>query len=428
MAINRILFVTANCSELNMPVHAAGMYQVAEAASQAGYEVRVADTMGRDDPFGFLQEEVMGFRPDCIGLSVRNIDDQDIQARQFLLDQSLEVVRFVRTMTAAPVIVGGAGFSIFPQSVLEYLQADMGLAGEGEQAFVRLLEALNGEERLDEVPGICLPGRGLLSPPSRVRELDGCPLPRPERVRPDLASRSDFWMPYQTRRGCPLDCSYCSTGTIEGRQVRKRSLHQVAENLKAFYASGIRRFFMVDNTFNLPRGYAEAFCQTIIASGLDISWRCIVYPKHCDRSLARLMAEAGCSDVALGFESGSPEVLRALNKRFSPDEVRRASDGLAEAGIKRVGFLLLGGPGETEATVRESLGFAESLELEALKITVGIRIYPGTAVARRAREKGLVDPGDSLLQPSFYLEPELAEWLPEFIETWSAERPNLVLP
>lgn len=234
-------------------------------------------------------------------------------------------------------------------------------------------------------------------------------------------------MPFQTRRGCPLGCSYCSTGRIEGRAIRKRSLDGVLTSLRRFEQAGIRRFFMVDNTFNLPEGYAEALCRSMAEAGLDISWRAIVYPKRISRALARAMARAGCSDVSLGFESGCPEILQAMNKRFGPDDIRQASDRFAEAGIKRVGFLLLGGPGETEDTVRRSLAFVESLGLEALKITVGIRIYPGTLLARQASAKGLIRPDQSLLRPVFFLQPELADWLPGFIESWSAQRPNLVV-
>jgi radical SAM superfamily enzyme YgiQ (UPF0313 family) len=165
----------------------------------------------------------------------------------------------------------------------------------------------------------------------------------------------------------------------------------------------------------------------MIQAGLDLTWCAIVYPKNLDQGLAELMAGSGCSQVSLGFESGSSKMLSALNKRYSLPEVRETSRYLAENGIKRMGFLLLGAPGETRDTVEQSLEFAESLELEALKITVGIRIYPGTLLAKQAVQAGVISPWDSLLEPRFYLEPELEDWLPGRIREWSSKRPGLVV-
>jgi radical SAM superfamily enzyme YgiQ (UPF0313 family) len=112
-----------------------------------------------------------------------------------------------------------------------------------------------------------------------------------------------------------------------------------------------------------------------------------------------------------------------MNKHFGVKEIREASRLLAEFGIKRIGFLLLGGPGETRATVEESLAFADSLNLDALKLTIGIRIYPKTDLARRAVAEGLVAPGDSLLRPRFYLVEELQPWLRETVARWAESRP-----
>ncbi len=149
-------------------------------------------------------------------------------------------------------------------------------------------------------------------------------------------------------------------------------------------------------------------------------WRCILYPHLVEEPLVRAMAEAGCVEVSLGFESGSEPVLREMNKRFRPEDVRAVSDLLAAHGIRRVGFLLLGGPGETRDTVEQSLAFAESLRLEFLKVTVGIRIYPGTPLARRAVAEGAISAEDDLLLPRFYLAPGLERWIQERVARFEA--------
>jgi radical SAM superfamily enzyme YgiQ (UPF0313 family) len=183
---------------------------------------------------------------------------------------------------------------------------------------------------------------------------------------------------------------------------------------------GFRNFYFVDNTFNLPLSYAKELCRKIIQADLGVDWWSIVYPKWVDIELVELMAKAGCTRVSLGFESGSEQVLRQLRKRFNSAEVKAISELFANVGIKRYGFLLLGGPAETKKTVEESLNYAASLHLDGLKVTVGLRIYPHTALARIAVAEGLLKSDDDLLWPRFYLAPTLRDWLPERIAEYNA--------
>ncbi len=129
--------------------------------------------------------------------------------------------------------------------------------------------------------------------------------------------------------------------------------------------------------------------------------------------MVRAMADAGCVEVSLGFESGCPHILKEMNKCFSPAEVRQISERLRTHGIRLFGFLLLGGPGETKESVEESLRFAHSLVLDELRVTAGIRIYPGTTLARRAIADGFIASEAELLLPRFYLAPTLDPWLHE---------------
>ena len=120
-------------------------------------------------------------------------------------------------------------------------------------------------------------------------------------------------------------------------------------------AAGFRRFYFVDNTFNLPPSYARMLCSKLIEANLDIAWRCILYPVKIDEELIRLMAKAGCVEVSLGFESGHELILHGMNKRFKPEDVRRTSELLGKYGIRRMGFLLLGGPGKRKNRLRRAL-------------------------------------------------------------------------
>ena len=373
-----------------------------------------------------LQEEIRKYKPEVIGISVRNIDDQNMDSPKFLLPPVKKVVSDCRGATDAPLVLGGAGFSIFPESTLNYLDADMGIQGEGERAFPVLLDRLQKGVALSGLSGLYLKGHGLQGPREFVQDLDALPLPDAVISSHVAINKREIWMPFQTRRGCPLSCSYCSTFMIEGCTLRKRSPGLVDRGLPCHVDAGFVRFYFVDNIFNIPASYAGKICQKIIQSGLKISWRCIYYPGKADEGLIALMSRAGCTEVSLGFESGSENILHRMNKKFSPAHVRRASEILKENGIRRLGFLMLGGPGETRETVNDSLDFADSLHLDGLKITIGIRIYPCTAVWKAAIKDGLISPKDDLLLPKFYIIQQLNDWLHETVQAWKAERPYCI--
>ena len=220
-----------------------------------------------------------------------------------------------------------------------------------------------------------------------------------------------------------MKCSYCSTPAIEGILIRKRFPELVAKWIARWVDAGCSQFFFVDNTFNLPSSYARELCGQLISLKLDINWHCILYPKNVDEKLVSLMARAGCKNVSLGFESGSENILNIMNKNFTPDDIRETSHLLAKNGIRQMGFLLLGGPGETRKTVQQSFDFVDAMKPDSLKVTVGIRIYPDTPLSKYAAEKGVIAPDDDLLFPTFYLEKELEDWLPRKVTKFMAKRP-----
>lgn len=416
----KVLLISANTEQFNMPVMPLGLACVAAAAREAGHEAVMVDLMFEMDAGEVIGKSIAEFNPECIGISVRNIDDQNSLSPVFLLDKVKEVVETCRKLSAAPVVLGGAGYSIFPEDVLTYLSADMGVEGEGDIVFPALLDRLAAHADLSDIPGLRIRGAGLGRRRIYSDNLDRLPLPATNILYSSASKNSSPWIPVQTRRGCPLRCCYCSTPAIEGTIIRKRSPEKIVDWIESWNRAGYGNFYFVDNTFNLPPVYAKKLCRTIIERRLDINWWCILYPKNVDRELVELMAGAGCRQISLGFESGSERILRNLNKKFSPGEVRIISDMFKDYGIERFGFLLMGGPGENRETVERSLAFAESLSLDALKLTAGIRIYPDTVLAEIAEKEGMIASTHNLLYPTFYLAEGLEGWLPEMLDKWKA--------
>lgn len=409
-----------------MEVLPLGLSLVAKAAEAKGHQVELSQwkpPLEKESVVSFVRK----CAPDIIGISVRNIDDQCMDEPLFLLPPVKELVSICKEAKPdIPVVLGGAGYSIFPEQALEYLGGDMGIQGEGEASFPALVSALEQKTPLSEVPGLFLPGKSQPESPRVFSSPDTLFLPDPDTLSPFLQNiaKEDAWIPFQTRRGCPMRCIYCSTPKIEGRRTRVMPPERVVEALSGFCEKGYNRFFFVDNTFNLPPGYCNALLDEIISSGISILWRCIFYPKKTPQSLIRKMADAGCFEVALGAESCSMEMLSTLRKGFSPKEVAKLADQFKKEGFSRVGFLLFGGPGETKASVLESLDLMDSLNLEGVKITPGIRIYPDTELSGLAVSKGMITNSQSLLFPAFYMEEGIREWLVATLSGWSAKRPG----
>jgi radical SAM superfamily enzyme YgiQ (UPF0313 family) len=157
----KVLLISANTEQFNMPVIPLGLACVSAAVAKAGHDVISLDLMFETNASAIIKKAITDFHPECIGISVRNIDDQNFEAPVFLLDKVKEVVSICRELTDAPIILGGAGYSIFPESTLTYLEADMGIACEGEIAFPALLSRLENGYELSGVPGLYIRTRGL---------------------------------------------------------------------------------------------------------------------------------------------------------------------------------------------------------------------------------------------------------------------------
>jgi radical SAM superfamily enzyme YgiQ (UPF0313 family) len=410
--------------DLIMPTLPLGMVSVATAVQQADHDVKLFDLPPGCDLEAAVTAAVNAFAPDAIGIAVRNIDDQSMEGTRFLLDPLKTIAATCRSLTKAPIILGGAGYSMYPQQLLEWLDADIGIVVDGEAALPAVLDHVRMGVDVTMIMGVYTRAHTPTKKRCAVTDINRLPQPDPGLWPCAAEKREDVWLPFQTRRGCALACSYCSTASIEGTALRKRKPESIAGNIRRHYEAGFRRFYCTDNTFNLPVDYARDVCRALADTVPPIAWSCIVYPYKVGENLVADMARAGCVEAALGFESGSPAMLASMNKRFSLDDVRHAAGLFNKYGIQLNGYLLLGGPGETRETVIESLAFADSLVLDFLKITIGIRIYPGTGLARTAVSEGIIATDGDLLQPRFYLARGLDGWLQEEVARWTASRPH----
>jgi radical SAM superfamily enzyme YgiQ (UPF0313 family) len=202
----------------------------------------------------------------------------------------------------------------------------------------------------------------------------------------------------------------------------------VADEAEALLRQGVKNVFIVDNIFNFPESHARAVCRAFMERGVSLEWSCYAHPAYFSPPLAEDMKGAGCTGVEFGTDSGSPQVLARLGKHFTPDEIRRATRVAREAGLEVCHSLSLGAPGETEETMEETFRLMEEISPTAVVAMVGLRIFPGTGLARQAEAEGLLDPATDFLEPVFYLAPAVKDRVVETARRWAARHPNWILP
>ena len=428
----RALLVSTNrCRDL-LPPPPVGLGYVATTAAEAGHDVRLLDLQLTRHPEGQLAKAAREFRPDLIGFSVRNLDNLIRQRAREQFSSVAPLLAAVHEHSRAPVVLGGPAISIAGASALRRLDADFAVIGEGERSFVALLEALQGQGTVDQIPGLVHRRNG---------DLIANPQAHAERFRGSGMERWLEWKSYerigstwaiQTKRGCPLPCTYCLYGTIEGSRYRLRPPGDVADEMeRAWREHRPRTFEFVDSTFNLPADHALAICEEISRRGVHAALTAQgVNPLGASPELFRAMKRAGFNSFMVSAEAGSDAMLGRLGKGFSVDHVHATIEAARTSGMISLWFFMLGAPGETPATVEETLSFAERwLDWEGCLVILfaGVRVLPRTEVERVARAEGQVEPDDDLVEPRFYFSRDVDErWLAERIRRTVARRANIV--
>lgn len=400
----KILLVSANTLKAPYPVYPLGLDYVAGALGP-GYNVKIADMNDFDSPSG-LGAVVKDFSPDFAGVSIRNIDNTDtINSRDFL-DEYKSLVQQIRENSGARIILGGSGFTIFPREFMQALDADYGIAGEGERLPL-LLQALANNDDVQSLPGIITKETDLI-----VYEPWGNEIKRhfdPESSPTKVYLAKGGMLNLQTKRGCPYRCSYCTYPHIEGSRMRFFPAEEIAEDARKLQDAGAKYIFITDSAFNASYDHSSKVANAFIKAGISIPWGGFFAPTVPPADYFQLLADAGMSHVEFGTESLSGTMIANLQKPFVVDNVFVAHSLALKAGLHIAHYFLLGGPGENRQTIRETLDNAEKLKKSVFFFFCGIRLYPHTALYDIALQEGQIKASQNLLQPVFYRSPHITD-------------------
>lgn len=399
----RVLLANLNAYAQPYPVYPLGLAYLDGALRAEGHVTRIWDARMSA---GTLEDAARTFAPDLVGVSLRNIDNVQAHNPRSFIHDLLAACRRLRQATAAPLVLGGSGFSVFPRELFEATGADYAAQGEGEQALVALVAALRAGIAPAGIRGLWRrDGTGVaIEPPVPVGAFTGMPWHDPDLLRAYVAQGA---LPgVQTQRGCPLSCCYCTYPSIEGRRSRFRPPDDTVAELRHLRELGVRYVFLVDSVFNTRVEHVRRTCEALIAADLGMEWECFLRPRGVTRDLLRLMQRAGLRHVEFGSDSLSDEVLRRYGKSFRFEDIRLASEHAQALGLRYSHFIIFGGPGETPVTVEETIARAERLPGAYYFATIGMRVYPRTPLWRqtagRATDAALAE---DLTEPRFHVEP-----------------------
>ncbi|MEZ5317467.1 MAG: radical SAM protein [Vicinamibacterales bacterium] len=195
-----------------------------------------------------------------------------------------------------------------------------------------------------------------------------------------------------TSRGCPAGCTYCIKHVSYGPTMRLRSPAKLMEEIRVLYDLGVRHVHMYADLFTVNRDQVMGLCRAIIESGLRITWTCNSRVDFVDREMLELMARSGCYCIAWGLESGNAEILAHARKGVNPERARQSLGWARAAGIKNWGYFIIGLPGETEATIRQTIDFSKQLPLDIALFHIAAP-YPGTPFFDEVVRNGWFRPG-----------------------------------
>ncbi|MFX0032606.1 MAG: B12-binding domain-containing radical SAM protein [Candidatus Hodarchaeota archaeon] len=447
----RVLILSGSREIVHVMVPPLGEAYLASYLISQGHDVKLLDLTLSDDYKKDVSKTIDNFNPQVIGISIRNVDSTTYPGNLFFYLPVRSIIQYIKNLVEPyiPIILGGAGFSIFAEEILRDLNHSLGVIGDGEYVFAEILKKISNDEDPRTIKkGLCfLDNKGEFhqNPPWRVENLDDLPIPIREIIDNDayliepLNKSGPFWGNIQTKRGCPMNCIYCSYKYIEGSNVRYRSPENIAEELDLIVNNyGIQNIFIVDSIFNLNYDHVKQTCNEIINHKIDVKWGANYVPSEKFLDLMPLMRESGAVHFATGIESLSREMLKNMNKNRSPDEAIQTSKKCVDLEIEQLIHIIVGGPGETLETVRASLDRLETIESYRgnlwqgdgdVIVFIGMRIYPHTPLQRIAEEEGIISKGENLLKPKFYISPKIKDIdLYQVVRDYGKKNPRWMMP
>ena len=391
-----------------------GLAYVAAYIDPERHPLRVLDLMFANDYLAETEAVVREFQPQLIGISIRNLDNGSYVNPQSALPITREVIERIRSCSDATIACGGPAFSTLPQDCFNYLEPDVGLAGDAADAFAQLADLLEEDRPHHDLPGIVYRQEGeIRTAPHRASS----GLDRPPRLGDlDLERyrQAGFGVGVITKLGW-----YSSTVASPASDDQWRIIRPVEEvvdevqRLQREYS--LEEFFFIDQAFNQPIQYAKDLCHSLLDAGTNIWWNTNLRPEDCDEELVSLMVESGCQMVLIGGASIPTLIAReddaSDSLRLSTDlaSLQHLCDLCQSQNLTYSITQGFGEPGETQSSIRTKLAFLSAAagpgRAANVTLRIGNRLLPGSELTRQATQEGIISGDSDLLMPVYYVTP-----------------------
>jgi len=370
-----------------------GLAYVAAALEKAGFQVEILDNFHLKKPIDYVKLEIKRLAPEIVGVTCSSVTYQ----------RCIETAKAVKeVLPSCKVVVGGPHPSYTPDSMLKHPEIDYVVLGEGERAMVELatnITKCEDNSAITKILGIAYryEGKTIKNPLRFIRDLDQIPYPARhllpmhiyDRTLPYLGARPVDTM--NVIRGCPYNCTYCETKKLWGPTCRAFSPPRVVEEIDHLVQHyGSKGIYFVGDNFTIQKRRTVEICNLIKKYKLDIEWVCDTRVDLISRELLREMKDAGCRTIWFGVESGSPPILKKLNKNITLQQVVQAFRLSKEEGIQIACSFMLGIPGETVNDMKATFRFAENLDPDWCQFNIFIAV-PGSGLYEEVMQGGLYD-------------------------------------
>ncbi len=378
----RILLVNPPYPMEESPSPPFGLMSLAAYLIENGFEVRIEDYIVNPYTPARVENIVREFDPDMIGSTGVTMN----------IKTALRIMDDYRAVSPrATIVMGGPHVSFDAHAILsDWPHIDAIVRGEGELTTVELIENLGKTDRYREIRGLSYRAGGeIIHNENRDFIPDINILPYPARHLVQLSKYKALGLPLNmiTSRGCPYECIFCVGSKMVGRRVRHYDLQRVVDEFELLSKMGFRQINIVDDLFTSNRKRCTAICEEIMRRGIRHTWTAFARVDTVSRELLQTMRDAGCTMLCFGIESGNQEILDRVKKKTTLNKIENALNLCAETGVVPMASYIMGLPGETPDTVRETMEFARSL-----CNSYGFHIlapFPGTEVREKADEYGI---------------------------------------
>lgn len=337
---------------------------VASIAESVGHKVIIVDArtldLSKEETLGILRQ----FKPDIMGFMMTT----------YMFPETLEWIKFLKKQLAIPALVGGYNLRVYPRESISHPEIDFGVLEHAYYTVPALLRELEaGTRHFENVPGLIFKKANNITITPHPQKIDFDKFPNPARhllpneLYAEFPTERKNFTVMVTSLGCFRKCGFCEAGDT---LYNPRSPETVVKEIEECYHKyKIREIDFFDYQFTALRDRILRICALLQERRMDIIWACRSRVDTVDEGLLCEMKKAGCRRIYFGIESGSQEILNRVNKGIKKEQARDAIALCQEMGIKTLGFFLIGAPGDTRATVRETLQFAKSLDLDYVQFS-----------------------------------------------------------